>query len=98
LTIAPQSGSGSVASVGMNGWWVVPAHNHVKSAAVGWRVEVADEKDSKGCLGGSCAVLRLAAAAAAVTTWSGHLHFALGTRPPVEIRNERWLFDLRVRH
>ena len=60
--------------------------------------EAADEEKSERCSGGSCMQWRLAAAPAAVTTWSGHLHIALGTRPPVEIRDNRRLYGLRVRN
>jgi hypothetical protein len=98
LTIAPFLSGSSAMPLEINGWWVVPAHDHGESAANGWRLEVADMEESKKCLGSSCGLWRLAAAASTVTMWSGHLHIASGTRPPTEIRNSRWLYDLRVRH
>jgi hypothetical protein len=89
--------SDRAAREGMNGWWVVPSHGHEGSVGGGWRVEVADEEERKKCHGGSCALWLLAATEAAMTTWSGHLHLASGTRPPLETRDDKWLYDLRVR-
>jgi hypothetical protein len=98
LTFPLSKSSSRAALVEMNGWWVVPAQDHGNSVLSGMRMEVTSDKENSGCLGGNCVLWRLVAAAAAVTTWSGHLHLAMGTRPPVDVRDERWIYDLRVRH